>query len=77
MSPEPVRSHGFAFRVFPILCLLLLPPFAAAQSSADYCEPSDAVKEDIRNVNHVNYENLPFATRRERQISMLQELLKK
>ena len=77
MSPEPVRSHGFAFRVFPILCLLLLPPFAAAQSSADYCEPSDAVKEDIRKVNRVNYENLPFATRRERQIAMLQELLKK
>lgn len=76
MRPVP-RSNYFTFRIFSILCLLLLPPLAAAQSTSDYCEPSDAVKEDIRKVNHVNYENLPFATRRERQIAMLQELLKK
>jgi len=76
MRPEP-RSPCFAFRVFPILCLLLLPPLAAAQSTVNYCEPSAVVKDDLKKVNNIIYENLPFKIRRERQIAMLQELLKK
>ena len=65
-------------RVFPILFLLLLPNLtAAAQSAGNYCEASAAVKEEIKKVNRVIYENLPFRIRREQQLGMLQELLKK
>ena len=77
MRIEPL-PHRFASRVVPFLCLLLLPTLtAAAQNTGDYCEASAAVKEDIKKVNSLIYENLPFKTRRERQIAMLQELLKK
>src|SRR5829696_638647 len=76
MRTEPL-PHRFASRVVPFLCLLLLPTFTVAQSTGDYCEPSAAVKEDIKKVNSLIYENLPFKTRREQQIAMLQELLKK
>jgi thiol-disulfide isomerase/thioredoxin len=76
MSPE-LRSHYFVFRVFAILCLLLLPAITTAQSTVNYCEPSAAVKEDIKKVNDIFYEVAPFRIRRERQIAMLQELLKK
>lgn len=73
----PPFSHCFVFRVFPILALLLLPNITAAQSTANYCEASAAVKEDIKKVNSLSYENLPFKIRRERQIEMLQGLLQK
>src|SRR5688500_12843112 len=77
MRPELPLSHCFAFRVFPILCLLLLPNPVAAQSAANYCEASAAVKEEIKKVNNLVYEKVPFKIWRERQMTMLQELLKK
>lgn len=64
-------------RVVAFLWLLLLPTLAAAQSTGSYCEPSAAVKEEIKKVNNVIYDNVPFTIRRERQLAMLQELLKK
>ena len=76
MRTEPL-PHRFASRVVPFLCLILLPTLTAAQSTGNYCEASAAVKEDFKKVNSLNYENLPFRTRREQQIAMLQELLKK
>ena len=50
MKPEPPLSRSFAFRVFPILCLLLLPHLTPAQSTGNYCEASPAVKEEIKKV---------------------------
>ena len=76
MTTEPL-PHRFASRVVPFLCLLLLPTLAAAQNTGNYCDAGAAVKEDFKKVNSLSYENLPFKTRRERQIAMLQDLLKK
>ena len=73
MRTEPLPL----LRVFPVLCLLLLPTVAVAQSTGKYCEPGAAVKEDLKKVDRVNYENLPFKLRLERKITMLQELAKK
>jgi thiol-disulfide isomerase/thioredoxin len=64
-------------RVVAFLWLLLLPTLAAAQNTGNYCEPSAAVKEEIKKVNNVFYDKALFRIRRERQITMLQELLKK
>ena len=77
MKPEPPLSRCFASRGFPILCLLLLPNLAAAQSAGNYCEASAAVKEDIKKANNLVYENVPFKIWRERQLTLLQESLKK
>ena len=77
MKPEPPLSRSFAFRVFPILCLLLLPHLTPAQSTGNYCEASPAVKEEIKKVNKLVYERVPFKIWHARQIAMLQELLKK
>ena len=77
MKPEPPLSRCFASRGFPILCLLLLPNLAAAQSAGNYCEASAAVKEDIERANNLVYENVPFKIWRERQLTLLQESLKK
>jgi thiol-disulfide isomerase/thioredoxin len=64
-------------RVVAFLSLLLLPTVAAAQNTGNYCEPSAAVKEEIKKVNNVLYDQARLTIRRERQIAMLQELLKK
>ena len=74
MKPESPLS---AFRVFPILCLLLLPNLTAAQSAGNYCEASAAVKVEIRKVNNIIHERVPFKIWHGQQIAMLQELLKK
>jgi hypothetical protein len=47
-------------RVVAFLWLLLLPTIAAAQSTGNYCEPSAAVKEEIKKVNNVIYDTVPF-----------------
>ena len=73
MKPESPLS---AFRVFPILCLLLLPNLTAAQSAGNYCEASAAVKDEIKKVNNVNAK-VPFKIWHGQQIAMLQDLLKK
>ena len=70
-------TRRFAMRLLPIACLLLLPQFAPAQSSPKYCEPSPAVKEDFRKLGAILDEDLPYKARRDRQLTMLQDLLKK
>ena len=72
MKPEPLP-----FRIFPILCLLLLPNFTPAQSAENYCEASAAVKDEIKKVNNLFDEKVPVNTWVERQLTTLQELLKK
>ena len=66
-----------ALRLLPIVCLLLVPGFVLAQSSANYCEPSAAIKEDFRKLSALNDEDLPYKARREKQSAMLRDLLKK
>ena len=75
---ELLRSfHRSAFRLLPVVCVLLLPGFVVAQSSGNYCEASPVVREDFRKLNAIDDEDLPYKTRRDRQFAMLQELLKK
>ncbi len=50
---------------------------AIAQDKFDYCEPSPAVKEDLKVVDKLVDEDLPFQVRRQRQIMLLQDLVKK
>jgi thiol-disulfide isomerase/thioredoxin/tetratricopeptide (TPR) repeat protein len=64
-------------QLLPLLCLLLAPGLAAAQSTGNYCEPAPAVKAELKKVSDVYDENLPYAARQQRQKAMLQELLSK
>ena len=78
MITEPLRfSRHLALRLFPIVCLLLIPDHALAQDAAKYCEPPPAVKAELDKVTKVNDEEIPFKARLERQKTMLQELLTK
>lgn len=64
-------------RVVAFLWLLVLPTIAAAQNTGNYCEPSAAVKEEIKKVNNLFDDKVPVKVWRERQFTRLQELLKK
>src|SRR5262245_25492832 len=64
--------------------LLLLVAFvvittnvAVAQAQIDYCEASPAVKEDLKVVDKLNAQDLPYKVRRDRQLALFPELLKK
>ena len=73
----PTSFRRFALLLSPIACMLLLPCLVLAQQATDYCEPPAAVKAELKKVAKVNDENLPYKARRERQLAMLDELLKK
>lgn len=77
MAELLTSSRRFALRSLPIACLLLIPQFALAQSSPNYCEPSAAISADFRKLAAINDEDLPYKVRRERQLMMLRDLLKK
>ncbi|HEU4508921.1 MAG TPA: redoxin family protein [Pyrinomonadaceae bacterium] len=66
-----------SFRCFSLLCILLVPGFAIAQSTASYCEAPPAVQEELSKISKLYDEDLPFVVIRERQIAMAEELLKK
>ena len=68
-----------ALLVFALACLLLLSgsSLALGQSTGNYCEPSPFMKEELKRVSKVSDEDLPYKQRREEQLAMLQELLKK
>jgi thiol-disulfide isomerase/thioredoxin len=68
---------AFSLRLLPFACLLLLPQFVPAQSSANYCEAAPAVKEEFKKLAAIDDEALPYKERRQRQLATLQELLKK
>jgi thiol-disulfide isomerase/thioredoxin len=73
-------TREFSFRhkalpLFPLLCLLLVPTLTRAQSAGEYCEPAPVIKAELKKVSDVNEENLPYATRLDRQKKMLQDLL--
>jgi thiol-disulfide isomerase/thioredoxin len=60
-----------------LLLLTFIPTLAFAQAATDYCEPSPAIKAELKKVSDVYEEELPFAARLQKQKTMLQELMKK
>ena len=75
-------TREFSFRhialsLLPLLCLLAAPTLVVAQGAGDYCEASPAIKAELKKVADVYEQNLPFATRLERQKAMLLDLLSK
>ena len=67
----------FPLRFLPVVFIFIVTNVAVAQDQFDYCEPSSAVKEDLKQVDKISQEDLPYKIRRERQLPLLQELLKK
>lgn len=55
-----------------ILCL-----FAVPQSATNYCDPPAPVKEELKKLAKLRDEDLAVKTSRERQLAILQEMLKK
>src|SRR5437870_13804369 len=73
-------STSFRQLAFPILVmtfLLFVPAAGFAQSGVNYCEPSLAVKENLRNRDQLDEDGLPYKLRHDRQTVLLLELLKK
>ena len=69
-------SCRFVIRLLIIACFCVLPQFALAQTPANYCEASPAIKEDLKKVAAIDDEAQPYKVRRQRQFEALQELLK-
>jgi thiol-disulfide isomerase/thioredoxin len=66
----------FKLRFLPVV-FFIVTNVAVAQKQFDYCELSPAVKEDLKAVDKLLEEDLPFQVRRQQQLVMLQELMKK
>src|SRR5919106_1712534 len=58
-----------------LVCMLLVPDLARAQTTADYCEPSPVIKAELKKVSQVHDEDLPYQARLARQKRMLQTLM--
>jgi thiol-disulfide isomerase/thioredoxin len=69
--------NSFARVVIPVLSLAFTPTIVAAQTTANYCEASAAVKGDLKQIGKLNEEVLPFKVRREQQLAILRELVNK
>ena len=63
--------------LLPLVFIFIVTNIAVAQDKIDYCKPSPAVKEDLKAVDKLRDEDLPFKVRRERELPLMQELLKK
>ncbi len=75
-----VTLTSFRRLAFPVLAptfLLLIPGSSFAQTGIGYCEPSHALKEELRNVDKQSDGDLPYKLRHEQQQTMLLDLLKK
>lgn len=65
-------------RRFTLLTLAFIFIHAGnAQSQINYCEPSPAVKEDLKEIDKLYDEDRPFKVRRDRQLALFQDALKK
>jgi thiol-disulfide isomerase/thioredoxin len=60
-----------------VVFLFIATNVALAQDQFNYCELSPAVKEDLNQVDKISEEDLPYKIRRDRQLPLLEELLKK
>jgi thiol-disulfide isomerase/thioredoxin len=78
-SESLIASRRTALRRGVIACLLVISGFgvAGAQSKSYSCDPSPDVKSGLKKIDSVGDEDLLYKQRRERQLAMLQELLKK
>ena len=78
-SESLIASRRMALRRGVIACLLIISGFgvAVAQSKGYSCDPSSDVKAELKKIDKVGDEDLLYKQRRERQLAMLQELLKK
>jgi thiol-disulfide isomerase/thioredoxin len=78
-SESLIVSRRTALRRGVIACLLVISGFgvAGAQSKGYSCDPSPDVKAELKKIDKVGDEDLLYKQRRERQLAMLQELLKK
>src|SRR5262245_29081361 len=74
-----IASRRTALRRGVITCLLSISGFgvAVAQSKDYSCDPSPDVKAELKKIDKVGDEDLPYKQRRERQLAIAQELLKK
>src|ERR1044071_1457046 len=63
--------------MLPVAIIFIGTNLAVAQDKIDYCEQSPAVKEDLKQVDKLSEVDLPFKVRRARQLTLLEELLKK
>ncbi|HEU0177375.1 MAG TPA: redoxin family protein [Blastocatellia bacterium] len=74
-----IASRRMALRRSVIACLLIISGFgvAIAQGKGYSCDPSPDVKAELKKIDKVGDEDLLYKQRRERQLAMLQELLKK
>src|ERR1051325_3750793 len=66
-----------ALRFLPLAFIFMLPNVATAQTQINYCEPSPAVKDDLKQIDKLSDEDLPFKVRRDRQLALFQDALKK
>ena len=64
-------------QLIPLACLLLLPSVALGQTAGNYCDPSPAVKAELKKVANVFEEDLAYSSRLQKQKTMLQELASK
>jgi thiol-disulfide isomerase/thioredoxin len=78
-SESLIASRRTALRRGVIACLLVITGFgvAVAQSKGYSCDPSPDVKAELKKIDKVGDEELPYKQRRERQLAIAQELLKK
>lgn len=58
-------------------CLLFVPSLALAQAGANYCEPSPAIKAELKKASDVYNEEIPWLARQQKQKAILQELANK
>lgn len=72
-------THGRAVPRSLFACLLIIfsCAVAAAQEKVNYCEPSPAVKLELKKISDVSSDELLYPQRRKRQAAMLEELVKK
>ncbi len=78
MMPQLLMSYRrFAFWLCAIACLLLIPGLSLAQSTGNYCESSAEIKAELKKIDNLSEEDLPYKLRLEQQTAMLQALLKK
>ena len=76
MVPErPTSLRRVALRFLPLAFIFMLPNVVMSQSN--YCEPSTTVKEDLKEIDKLYDEDLPFNVRRDRQLALFQDALKK
>src|ERR1043165_821441 len=76
MVPErPTSLRRVALRFLPLAFIFMLPNVVTSQSN--YCEPSTTVKEDLKEIDKLYDEDLPFNVRRDRQLALFQDALKK